>query len=299
MSEKFHEDLVVKSYHHIWESHFNPSKELYDVYAPPPNEEVFLGFDLGFARKKKRFSFGVGGAYKWLKDAVKNPYLRNNAFLYAYFYQYKLKEEVSDILRIKDKSTYSFLTGKLTYPLVGKTYRTLLDTTPNVTSKGVVRRYSQHETLCRLVKVGCSEVAYCTPKFLEIPGIPQIAKRRLADLDLTLIDKDTPLLKDGAVHYLYFKTLTGTNPAWCSEPSSAKTRGPTEHPKMLSPINLLKLFKANYLLEEEGAAVHYEDQNLSSDDIAEDRIKLYMTALPSCARIISFPEIPDLGTSER
>lgn len=285
MSAVFNEGLIERSYHTLWETRFTTRYgSRYLVYVPG-KDEVHVGFDLGFAQPLPKFKFTSDDFFDWMKSRIRNTSRRGNAFLFGYFYQYKVIQNVPCLYRIRDKVTLEGLTNNFGYQPNGSPYRAKLNTKRNTYAKGAkLRPFSQHEALCRLSKIKEVKVAYCTPKFLKIKSQ---SKRSLSDLKLTAVDCKTPVYKDSDTHYLYFEDINGNNFAWCSDPIAGTSIDEPPNVRLLTPTQLFKLIKTNYLLEDDSESVDFEQQNVTEADLVRERFLEYMTALPSCTRIMA------------
>lgn len=288
MSATFNEGLIERSYHTLWEDHFaSKLGRGYEVYVPG-KDEVHVGFDLGFALPRRKFKFTPDDFFKWIKDRVRDTSRGDNAFLYAYFYQYKIIINVPCLSRIKDKIAMAGLRTRYGYQPNGSPFRAKLDTQRNTYSKGNKRRpFSQHEALCRFSRIKGVEVAYCTPRFTQSHGIKPPINRSINDLKLTAVDHNTPVYKDNDTHYLYFIDINGNIPVWCSDPVPGISINKPHDIRLLTPTQLLKLIKTNYLLEDSAESVIFEEQEISEDDYERERFFEYMSALPSCTRIMT------------
>ncbi|MFK0378347.1 hypothetical protein [Pandoraea sp. NPDC090278] len=295
MSAKFNEGLVERSYHAVWERHFSTllSANGFETFVPGV-EEVHVGFDLGFARNNSSYKFTGDQFFEWMKNRIAGTTSPDSAFLYAYFYQYKLTEKVGNLSKIKDKETRDTLIGAFGYVAGANSFRAKLDTRRNVYAKGTkIRPFSQHEALCRLARVKGADVSYCTPRFLESTGIPPEPKRKLTDLNVVPVINGTPELNDGKVHYLYYENLFGKNPTWCSAPLHATLRNDPPVPRLISPLNLLRMMKANFTGEDGPVEIDYSEIEITDVDLSKDRFLEYLHALPTCTRIVNFG-LPDV-----
>jgi hypothetical protein len=297
MSAAFNEKKLELEYYHLWLQQFS-SKSKYrnmEVYCPG-QDEVHVGFDLGFAVQTSPQRFTSDDFFDWIKGRVGNSSSDSTAFLAACFYQYKLLLEVPDLTKIRDKTLSADLLDRCAYPADVPVYRAKLDTIPKVFAKGKkVRPYSQHEALCRLATVPKASVAYCTPSFTRKDGFPK--SKSLSDLILTSVDSTTPKLDDGKPHYLYLTDKVGTRRHWCSEPFEAVAlRADEINLTMMTPTELFRLIKFNaYAFDErvdQGAsgdlAASYEETRIEGRDLEREVFLSYMEALPALTRIIAF-----------
>lgn len=285
MSATFNEGLVERSYHTLWEKHFAGmyGSQEYETFVPG-KEEVHVGFDLGFAGPDPSFKFTKGEFFNWIKSRIKDTKASSSAFVFAYFYQYKLISPVI-LSRLRDPIVKA---GLITsgYPPTGVAYRAKLDTTRKKFANNTKQHdYSQHEALCRLSRVRDAEVFYCTPKFDESMGIPSEPTRSLNDLTRTPVTLNTPDFANSAPHHLYFEDVLGANPMWCSDPIPAENGGEIRAPALLTPEQFLKFMKANYLLDDSDRKIDYNEIKISDDDLNRKLFFDYINALPACGRI--------------
>lgn len=289
MSAKFNEGLVERSYHSLWEECFTKllAVDGYEVFVPG-KEEVHVGFDLGFAKSNPVYKFTGDDFFEWMKQRIADTISSDSAFLYAYFYQYKLTNEVKNINKVKDAETRKALID-IGYQIGSKAFRSKLDTKRNIYANGKkTRPFSQHEALCRLAKIKHADVAYCTPRFLKSDGIPPLITRSLDDLNIIPVLYSTPELSDGKSHYLYYENLLGENPVWCSEPVRATLRNEIQTPKLISPLNFMKMMKANFIGGEGVFNTDFIDLDITDKDLSRDMFLEYLNALPDCTRIVRF-----------
>jgi hypothetical protein len=291
MPAHFNESKLQNSYHSLWEGFYAAWHGLnYEVYIPG-KEEVFVGFDVGFSCSKAKYKLSSAEFFEWIKWKVKNQSSGDSAFLYAYFLQYKLLEEVNCLNDIKSSKTKIGLSTKFGYSLNAGAYRGKLDTVRKTYAKGTKKRqFSQHEALCRLASIREADVAYCFPRYTSSTPIPNIANRKLGDLMRVSVDKDTPRLRDTETHYLYFKSTNGTSPAWCSNPKLAYLENEPPKKQLFTPIQIFKLIKANYVAlqsKERRASISIEDIEIQDSDLELDRFMQYLNALPDCTRIMA------------
>lgn len=287
MSATFNEGLVERSYHTLYERHFAAlhGQHHYETYVPG-KEEVYVGFDLGFAAHDPLYDFRVGDFFEWIKRRIRSTTANDSVFLFAYFYQYKLISSVN-LARIKDANVRNGLI-KAGYKPNGKPYRAKLDTVRKMYAKGTLQHpYSQHEALCRLSRVKDAQVYYCTPKFDESMGIPKEPNRTLDDLVRTPVTALTPDFANSNPHHLFFEDLAGTNPMWCSDPTPAEFSGEIRAPALLKPEQFLKFMKTNYLLDESDEKVDYRETRISDEDLRQSVFMKYLRALPECGRIVA------------
>lgn len=289
MSAFFNEGLVERSYHALYEQHFAARhKHREFVTFVPGKEEVFVGFDLGFAAPDPTFHLSNYEFFEWIKESVRSPRINNSAFLFAYFYQYKLISSVS-LSRLRDNTVRDGLIDA-GYNPYGHPYRAKLDTLRKSFANGTKQHpLSQHEALCRLSRIPGAEVYYCTPKFDEEMGIPREPDRTLNDLTRTPVTNNTPDFAESSPHHLYFEDAYGTNPMWCSKPVPAERSREITTPKLITPPQLLQLFKANYLVMENNIKLDFNDVELTDRDLREHVFLNYLDAMPDCTRIIALP----------
>ncbi|SEJ91387.1 hypothetical protein [Pseudomonas sp. NFACC07-1] len=287
MSASFNEGLVERSYHAIWERHFARlhGRQVYETFVPG-KEEVYVGFDLGFAGPDPAYKFGKCEFFEWIKWRIRNTGATDSAFLFAYFYQYKLISSVNlSKLRVTSVKSGLITAG---YDPVGKPYRAKLDTVRKLYAKGTKQhQFSQHEALCRLSRVKDAEVFYCTPKFDESMGIPSETNRKLKDLTRTPVTLSTPDFAHSSPHHLFFEDVMGINPMWCSEPIAAEPGGEISAPALLTPEQFIKFVKANYMLDESGSKVDYNEIKITEKDLERNIFIKYLDALPDCGRIVA------------
>jgi hypothetical protein len=289
MSAIFNEGLVERSYHTLYERHFAAlhGHQDYETFVPG-KEEVFVGFDLGFASPDPTYKFGKGDFFEWIKNRVRISGANNSAFLFAYFYQYKLISSVN-LPKIRDVSVRNGLISA-GYDPNGRPYRAKLDTVRKMYAKGTKQHpYSQHEALCRLSRVRDAEVYYCTPKFDENMGIPKEPNRTLNDLTRTPVTSLTPDFANTSPHHLFFEDVMGKNPMWCSDPIPAEPAREIVAPKLFTPEKFIKFIKANYMLDETDDKVDYDEVKIRDADLNRSVFLKYLDALPECGRIINIP----------
>ncbi|WP_306480725.1 hypothetical protein [Limnobacter sp.] len=289
MSATFSEKKLELEYYDLWKKHFFScfKTNQFETFIPG-REEVHVGFDLGFSAKNSKFKFTADDFFEWIKNRVQSPSRKESAFLFAYFYQYKLIEELEALSIIKDKALLAALTNSCGFKEAKPAYRAKLDTKPKQYDKGTkTRPYSQHEALFRLSKVPKASVAYCTPKFIKSDGFP--VHKKLSDLCLTAVEKNTPLLNDGQSHHLYFSDKPGTLRYWCSDPINAPNLNNEYSQAMLmTPTELFRLLKFNYLAIEH-ADLNFETIEIDQSDMERRRFMQFFDALPSCTRLMVVP----------
>ncbi|OEZ58193.1 hypothetical protein [Duganella sp. HH105] len=284
MSATFSEKKLELEYYHLWQEHFKKTFKASAIATfIPGREEVHVGFDLGMAFQKSKYKFTADNFFEWIKDRVQNPSRRESAFLFAYFYQYKLLEKVAPFSSIKDKALFAVLTSKCKFTANQKAYRAKLDIKPKLYGKGTkTRPYGQHEALCRLSKIPRASVAYCTPKFVKADGFP--SSKNLNDLCLTKVDSKSPLLDDGKPHHLYFSDKSGRRRYWCSDPIEA-TASDKEYSQelLMTPMDLFRLMKFNFL-SKENLDLDFDSVKVDESDFERKRFLQYFEALPDCTR---------------
>lgn len=291
MSASFNEDVIANSYHVLWEEFFaqKHNKKRFETYIPY-NEEVHVGYDLGFALPLRNYNFRDNDFFEWMKHRIRNTVNGDSAFLMAYFYQYKVLDFVNRLSTTRNKVTKTGLINR-GYAATGSAYRAKLYTERVLYSNKTKRRpFSQHEALCRLAKVKGAEVYYSTPKFLEHHGIPDISVRSLSDLTLTQVTDKTPTYRDSETHYLYFQTVNGDNAAWCSEPIAAEVPGERDLPPLLTPRQLFQLMKANYLAGQDVEFTSFKEISITEEDLSRETFYKYLHAMPECSRFVAFSD---------
>ncbi|WP_374363393.1 hypothetical protein [Pseudoduganella danionis] len=292
MSATFSEKKLELEYYSLWQQHFKTKFKASSIETfIPGKEEVHVGFDIGIASQKSKYKFSADDFFEWTKDRVQNPSRNESAFLFAYFYQYKLIEKVAPLSSIKDKSLFSELISKCKFSAAQDAYRAKLDIKPKLYEKGKkTRPYGQHEALCRLSKIPRASVAYCTPKFVKADGFP--SSKKLDDLCLTKVDSKTPLLNDGKSHHLYFYDKLGTWRYWCSDPIEAIASSMEYSQELLmTPRDLFRLLKFNFLAQE-NSQLDFESVQIDESDFERNRFMQFFEALPDCTR---FSAIAILG----
>jgi len=106
MSAKYNEGLIERSYHTLWEAHFATQVgSNYETFVPG-KEEVHVGYDLGFAKSKRNYKFTGNQFFDWMKNRIANTSHGDSCFLYAYFYQYKVIENVASLSKIKSQAIH-------------------------------------------------------------------------------------------------------------------------------------------------------------------------------------------------
>ena len=292
MPAHFNESKLQSSYHALWEQFYarwHGAK--FDVYVPG-KEEVYVGFDVGFARSRRNFKLTSYEFFEWMKWRVNNQSVSETAFLYAYFLQYKLLQEVALLKNVKCKTTKTQLVKSFGYSLDHGAFRAKLDTTRKPYAKGVKKHvFSQHEALCRLASIREADVAYCLPRYTSQAAIPSINSRSLTDLMRVQVSESTPRLRDQDSHYLYFKSTNGTSPAWCSDPVLASIDNEPVRRELLTPTQFLQLMKANYLVLNSDLAndlTTIDKVEINYADLEFENFSLYFQALPSCTRLMAF-----------
>ncbi|MEX5556073.1 hypothetical protein Q1J45_00760 [Pseudomonas rhodesiae] len=286
MSVNFNEKLVELSYHVLYEKHFAKlyKKRQYEIFSPG-KEEVHVGFDLGFAAPDPAYKFRKGEFFEWIKKRLIDTRTNKSAFIFAYFYQYKLIAPVN-LKKLRDATVRTGLTNA-GYDPNGRPYRAKLDTVRKMYAKGTRQHpFSQHEALCRLSRVKDAEVFYCTPKFDEQMGIPKENKRSLKDLTRTPVTINTPDFALSTPHHLFFKDVNGNKPMWCSEPVPAESSEEIRIPNLLTPEQLVKFIKTNYLLNEGDEKVDYNETRITEEDLSRTTFLKYLDALPKCGKIV-------------
>lgn len=290
MSATYSERIIEQSYHTVWERHFSAiyGTTSFGTFVPG-SEEVHTGFDLGFASWRREYKFTADKFFAWMKKRILNTAQADNAFLCAYFFQYKLLNKVSSLSRIQDIATKEGLVN-LGYNRKGPAFRAKLDTIRNTYANGTKRRpFSQHDALCRTAKIKGTQVYYCTPTFDETMGIPMVDVRAISDLNTTLVTETTPTFRDQKTHYLYMKDRHGTDTAWCSEPIPTKSNQDLDPPPLLSPRQLLQLMKAIYIsMNDEGGIgqLDFRDLALVPSDLEPESFRRYYNVLPRATKII-------------
>jgi hypothetical protein len=292
MSAIYSERMIEQSYHAVWERHFTKvyGMKSYGTFVPGV-DEVHTGFDLGFASWRNKYHFTASDFFEWMKRRIFNTSQADNAFLCAYFYQYKLLSEVVSLNRIKDTATKEGLI-LLGYPRKGAAFRAKLDTVRNTYANGTKRRpFSQHDALCRTAKIQGTEVYYCTPKFDETMGIPKEPTRTIYDLNTTRVTAITPTFRDQKTHYLYMEDRLATNTAWCSEPIPTESNQELNPPPLITPRQLLRLMKAIYIsMNDEGGIgqLDFRELALTPGDLERQTFYRYYNALPRSTKIVGF-----------
>lgn len=283
MGAAFNEKLIELEYFHLWKRAFMPKgKKILQAVFCPGKEEVHVGFDLGFAVSKQKFKFSDDQFFDWIKSKVRNPKLKNNAFISASFFQYKLLEKILNLGRIKDKNTSNYLIKTMSFP-TKPGFRAKLDTVPNKLKSGLSRPISQHQALCRLARIKNVQVAYCLPNF-SAPPISPPHRISLSNLFLIKVEASTPVLRDSLPHYLYFRNNLGRQPIWCSTPTNATLVDPVV-PELISPLQFLRLMKANYLMDDGEGLVDLDQQQISEEDLLRKTFKQYLRHLPECTNL--------------
>lgn len=284
MSAIFSEKKLELEYYDLWQQHFKKTFKARKIETfIPGKEEVHVGFDIGMASPKSKFKFTGDDFFEWIKGRVQNPSHKESAFLFAYFYQYKLLEKVTPFSSIRDKLLFAELTSKYKFTAKQDAYRAKLDIKPKIYGKGTkTRPYGQHAALCRLSKIPRAAVAYYTPKFLKADGFP--SSKSLNDLCLTKVDTKSPLLNDGKSHHIYFSDKIGTRRYWCSDPIEAAGSSKEYSQELLmTPMDLFRLLKFNFLAEE-NSQLDFESVNIDEYDFERERFMQFFEALPDCTR---------------
>ncbi|MCM2564949.1 hypothetical protein [Janthinobacterium kumbetense] len=286
MSATFSEKKLELEYYDLWKQHFlkNFKAATIETFIPG-KEEVHVGFDLGFSAQKSKFKFTADDFFEWIKERVQNPSHKESILLFAYFYQYKLVEEVAKLSRIKDKHLLGYLAKNCNFKEEQPAYRAKLDIKPKPYDKGKkIRPYGQHEALVRLSKVPNASVAYCTPKFIKSDGYP--SRKHIDDLCLTKVDISSKIPNDGKTHHLYFSDKLGTLRYWCSDPIKA-SRLNMEYSRedLMTPKDLFLLLKFNFL-SIENSDLNFESIEINQSDFQRERFMQYFNALPSCTRLM-------------
>ena len=291
MPAHFNESKLQSSYHMLWEQFYATwHGNNYEVYVPS-KEEVYVGFDVGFARPKRKYKFASEDFFKWIKWHVKNQSAAGAAFLFAYFLQYKLLQEVQTLKNIKCTSTKTKLATSFGYSLDHGAFRAKLDTVRKPYAKGTKKHhFSQHEALCRLASIKEADVAYCLPRYTSQSPIPDVSSRALSDLMRVSVNKFTPRLRDNDSHHLYLKSTNGTSPAWCSDPVAASIEEEPPKGRLLTPKQFLQLMKANYIALESDVdtSSSIDDISIEDSDLIFENFNRYFEALPSCTRLMAF-----------
>lgn len=183
----------------LLEEHFGRS--VLRILKPSQREEVFLGFDQGFAKT------AVSGAElrRQLAGAIATSGTSVPTLYVGYFLQYKCVEQMMR----RNKA----LPTTVTTPY----YRAELSLEPN-------RRtgLSQHETLLRLQAVTGADVNYACPMIFSEDDLWQEAS--VDDVRVVSLTEAPSGWATTRPHHLVFRSLDDAAPLWCSEPVTGKSR---------------------------------------------------------------------------
>jgi hypothetical protein len=182
--------------------------EVFRILKPSTLEEVFLGFDQGFAQPTSPL-ISCDDLKAELKQQIDAGAAASPSLYFGYFLQFKVVDECAGK---NPKTRPNGFQGRYWRSTLGMS----VSKRPNARSK----RY-QHEVLVRLASIAKTDVNYACPMIFsepEVHGRVDLDKLRIVE-----VNAKTPIYKADEPHFIAFQTTTGPG-VYCSTPTRATVR---------------------------------------------------------------------------